>query len=104
MMFSAKGPEFAPLHPEPVKFVLHPSATGLPPQYKVDLVFSCAAASLVQPARSARLISRSALPNLPQRSLTSRSLYGSFSAALMGHAEERWNRSPSLGPTMSGRC
>jgi hypothetical protein len=38
MMFSANGPEFAPRHPELVKFVLDRSATGLPPEYKVDLV------------------------------------------------------------------
>jgi hypothetical protein len=38
MMFSANGPEFAALHPELVQFVLDRSATGLPPEYEVDLV------------------------------------------------------------------
>ena len=38
MMFSANGPEFAALHPELVKFVLDWRATGLPPEYKFDLV------------------------------------------------------------------
>jgi hypothetical protein len=38
MMFSASGPEFASRHPELVKFVLHWPTTGLPPEYKFDLV------------------------------------------------------------------
>lgn len=38
MMFSATGPEFASRHLEPVKFVLDWRTTGLPPEYKFDLV------------------------------------------------------------------
>jgi hypothetical protein len=38
MFFSVNSAEFADLHPTLVKFVLDRDATGLPPEYKVDLV------------------------------------------------------------------
>ena len=40
MVFSANGADFAPRHPELVEFVLDWRATGLPPQYKIDLVLA----------------------------------------------------------------